>query len=231
MGAADNTERLALLQLLLRSEAERLAVWAAPRDVLDPNNRIHLSHTTDQHWSQHLRTAWDFDQRLALCMLERYPATAAVRHELEALVLHNAHDSALQELPEAALLLATPAVAGRNAPELRNLAVWAVCPLLQAMALMAGAAGAQPAVRAYCIRSLQATKPEEVGLALQRLLHRHHTRGIACYAALNCKTLGVVHVDALLMALCVITCKYTSLLCNLHCSCCPSDTAVKCLQA
>ena len=97
-------------------------------------------------------------------MLERYPATAAVRAELEALVLQNAGDSALQELPEAALLLATPAVAGRNAPELSNLAVWAVCPLLQAMALMADAAGAQPAVRAYCIRSLQATKPEEVRL-------------------------------------------------------------------
>lgn len=166
MGTAENTDRLALLQLLLHSEAERLTVWAAPRDVLDPNNRIQLSHTTDQHWFQHLRTAWDVDQRLALCMLERYPATAAVRHELEALVLLNAHDSALQELPEAALLLATPAVAARNAPELRNLAVWAVCPLLQAMSLMAGAAGAQPAVRAYCIRSLQATKPEEVGFGL-----------------------------------------------------------------
>ena len=61
------------------------------------------------------------------------------------------------------MLLATPAVAARNAAQLVNLAGWAVCPLLQAMALMAGAAGAQPAVRAYCIRSLQATKPEEVG--------------------------------------------------------------------
>lgn len=163
LGTADNADRLALLQLLLRSEAERLTVWASPRDVLDASNRIHLSHTTEQHWSGHLRTAWDFDHRLALCMLERYPATSAVRRELEALVLQNAGDAALQELPEAAVLLATPAVAARNAPELSNLAVWAVCPLLQAMALMAGSAGAQPAVRAYCIRSLQATKPEEVG--------------------------------------------------------------------
>ena len=77
----------------------------------------------------------------------------------------------LQELPEAAVLLATPAVAARNAPQLVNLAGWAVCPLLQAMALMAGQAGAQPAVRAYCIRSLQATKPEEVATSTLPVPH------------------------------------------------------------
>jgi hypothetical protein len=159
---ADNRQRQELLLLLLRSEAERLTVWASPRDVLDADNRIHLSQTSDQDWGRHLLTAWDCDQRLALCLLERYPAILAVRRELEALVLQHADDPALQELPEAALLLATPGAVSRNAPQLTNLAVWAVCPLLQAMALMAGQAGAQPAVRAYCIRSLQATKPEEV---------------------------------------------------------------------
>ena len=159
---ADNRQRQELLLLLLRSEAERLTVWASPRDVLDADNRIHLSQTSDQDWGRHLLTAWDCDQRLALCLLERYPAISAVRRELEALVLQHADDPALQELPEAALLLATPGAVSQNAPQLTNLAVWAVCPLLQAMALMAGQAGAQPAVRAYCIRSLQATKPEEV---------------------------------------------------------------------
>lgn len=159
---ADNRQRQELLLLLLRSEAERLTVWASPRDVLDADNRIHLSQTSDQDWGRHLLTAWDCDQRLALCLLERYPAILAVRRELEALVLQHADDPALQELPEAALLLATPGAVSRNAPQLTNLAAWAVCPLLQAMALMAGQAGAQPAVRAYCIRSLQATKPEEV---------------------------------------------------------------------
>ena len=159
---ADNRQRQELLLLLLRSEAERLTVWASPRDVLDADNRIHLSQTSDQDWGRHLLTAWDCDQPLALCLLERYPAISAVRRELEALVLQHADDPALQELPEAALLLATPGAVSQNAPQLTNLAVWAVCPLLQAMALMAGQAGAQPAVRAYCIRSLQATKPEEV---------------------------------------------------------------------
>ena len=48
--------------------------------------------------------------------------------------------------------------------QLSHLAVWAVSPLLQAMALMAGPAGANHAVRAYCLRSLQATPPEQVGL-------------------------------------------------------------------
>lgn len=167
---ADNRQRQELLLLLLRSEAERLTVWASPRDVLDADNRIHLSQTSDQDWGRHLLTAWDCDQRLALCLLERYPAISAVRRELEALVLQHADDPALQELPEAALLLATPGAVSRNAPQLTNLAVWAVCPLLQAMALMAGQAGAQPAVRAYCIRSLQATKPEEVAFFLPQLV-------------------------------------------------------------
>ena len=159
---AENHQRVALLLLLLRSEGERLIVWASPRDVLDADNRIHLSHTSDHDWRQHLLTAWDCDQRLALCLLERYPAVAAVRRELEGLVLQHADDPALQELPEAALLLATPAAVTRNVPQLSNLSLWAVCPLLHAMALMAGQAGAHAAVRAYCIRSLQATKPEEV---------------------------------------------------------------------
>lgn len=159
---ADNRHRLDLLLLLLRSEAERMTVWASPRDVLDAGSRIHLSHTSDQDWQQHLLTAWSCDQRLALCLLERYPAVSAVRHALEALVMQHADDPALQQMPEAALLLATPAAVASNSPQLTNLSVWAVCPLLQAMALMAGQAGAQPAVRAYCIRSLQATKPEEV---------------------------------------------------------------------
>ena len=163
-GNADNSQRVELLLLLLRSEAERLTVWATPRDVLDADNRIHLSHTSNHDWRQHLLTAWACDQRLALCLLERYPAVTAVRRELEALVLQHADDPALQELPEAALLLATPDAVARNVPQLSNLSVWAVCPLLHAMALMAGQAGAQPAVRAYCIRSLQATKPEEVCL-------------------------------------------------------------------
>ena len=158
----DNYHRLELLLLLLRSEAERLTVWATPRDVLDADNRIHLSHTSDQDWQQYLLTAWSCDQRLALCLLERYPAITAVRRGLEALVMQHADDPALQQMPEAALLLATPAAVASNSPQLANLSVWAVCPLLRAMALMAGQAGAQPAVRSYCIRSLQATKPEEV---------------------------------------------------------------------
>lgn len=159
---ADNRHRLELLLLLLRSEAERLTVWSSPRDVLDAENRIHLSHTSDQLWQQHLLTAWSCDQRLALCLLERYPAITAVRRGLEALVIQHSDNPALQQMPEAAQLLATPAAVARNSPQLTSLSVWAVCPLLQAMALMAGQAGAHPAVRAYCIRSLRATKPEEV---------------------------------------------------------------------
>lgn len=75
-----------------------------------------------------------------------------------------------QNLAEAAPLLATPAAAKANAPQLQHLAVWAPLPLLDAIALAAGAAGHHPAVLAYVMRSLQACRPEEVAFFLPQLI-------------------------------------------------------------
>jgi hypothetical protein len=75
-----------------------------------------------------------------------------------------------QNLPEAALLLATPAAAKANAPQLQHLAVWAPLPLLDALALAAGPAGRHPAVLAYVMRSLGACAPEDVAFFLPQLV-------------------------------------------------------------
>lgn len=75
-----------------------------------------------------------------------------------------------QNLAEAAPLLATPAAAKANAPALQHLAVWAPLPLLDAMALVAGAAGRHPAVLAYAMRSLRACPPEDVAFYMPQLV-------------------------------------------------------------
>ena len=70
-----------------------------------------------------------------------------------------------QEVPEAAALLVTDGNAARNVPQLSALAYWAPSRLLQATALLTGAAGRHKAVRAYALRSLTTTAtPEEVCL-------------------------------------------------------------------
>lgn len=76
----------------------------------------------------------------------------------------------LQNLGEAAPLLATPAAAKANAPQLQHLAVWAPLPMLDAIALAAGAAGHHPAVLAYVMRSLEVCRPEEVAFFLPQLV-------------------------------------------------------------
>ena len=75
-----------------------------------------------------------------------------------------------QNVAEAAPLLATPAAAKANAPQLQHLAVWAPLPLLDAMALAAGKAGRHPAVLAYVMRSLEACPPEDVAFFLPQLV-------------------------------------------------------------
>eukprot|EP00891_Asterochloris_glomerata_P007299 jgi/Astpho2/7299/e_gw1.00113.17.1_t len=159
-----NQQRVELLHLLLHSEAERLAIWATPR-ASKLRSRVSAFVSGGQP-IQHTRMAWDCDPRMALCLLDRYPKAEA----LETLVLKNAHQPSLQQLAEAATILATPGAAASNAPELSHLAVWAVSPLLQATALMAGPAGANHTVRAYCLRSLQATPPEQVAFFLPQLV-------------------------------------------------------------
>ena len=69
----------------------------------------------------------------------------------------------LQEVPEAAALLASEDNAKRDVPQLSALAYWAPSRLLQATALLTGAAGGHQAVRAYALRSLTTmATPEEV---------------------------------------------------------------------
>lgn len=75
-----------------------------------------------------------------------------------------------QNLAEAAPLLATPAAAKANAPQLQHLAVWAPLPLLDAISLAAGPAGRHPAVLGYVMRSLQSCPPEEVAFFLPQLV-------------------------------------------------------------
>ncbi|KAK9812698.1 hypothetical protein WJX72_002251 [[Myrmecia] bisecta] len=164
---ADNQERVALLQFLLKGEAERLNVWAAPLSTVGVP-KSYLAATSPQQWVVFTRTAWDTDPRLALALLERFSCVNAVRSELERLVGMHAHEPAIQELPGAACILAGACPPGSAL--LDHLAHWAPMPLLQAMALMSGASGRNPAVRAYALRSLLTCPPEQVAFFLPQLV-------------------------------------------------------------
>lgn len=66
-------------------------------------------------------------------MLCRFPPEASLRQLLEQIVAANAAQQRLQELPDAAALLATPAAAKSGDGALSNLKDWAPAPLLQVL--------------------------------------------------------------------------------------------------
>ncbi|KAL4857248.1 Phosphatidylinositol 4-kinase alpha 1 [Chlorella vulgaris] len=165
-----NEARQALLAMLLSAEVERLAAWADPLAAgsVPPSAATSLSAG---QWAAHVRTAWaEVCPRLAVALARRFPQVPAIKGELQRLVALDAGQEAVQSLPEAALLLATPAAAKANAPQLQHLAEWAPLPLLEAMELAGGAAGRHPAVLAYVMRSLEACLPEEVAFFLPQLV-------------------------------------------------------------
>lgn len=65
--AASNSERCALLQLLLGVEMDRLSVWAAPRD----SPPVSAPLPRPDAWAGHTRTAWDVSPRIALGLTVR----------------------------------------------------------------------------------------------------------------------------------------------------------------
>ena len=151
-------------------EVERLAAWADPLDAasVPPSAAASLSPA---QWATHVRTAWaQVSPRLAVAVARRFPGAPPIREELQRLVVSDAGDPAVQGLPEAAPLLATPSAAKANAPQLQHLATWAPLPLLEAIALAAGPAGHHTAVLAFVARSLDACKPEEVAFFLPQLM-------------------------------------------------------------
>lgn len=171
------------------AEVERLAAWADPLEAAGVPLSAAASLTPAQ-WAQHLRTAWaEVSPALAVAMARRFPGASAIRTELQRLVAEGAGEPAVQGLPEAAPLLATPAAAKANAPQLQHLAVWAPLPLLEAIELAAGPAGRQPAVLAFVMRSLQACRPEEVAFFLPQLVQVRQARRVqgALHRAGKCR--------------------------------------------
>eukprot|EP00887_Chlorella_sp_A99_P002072 scaffold21.g2072.t1 len=175
---ASNAPRQQLLLLLLEAEAERLGVWADPLATGGGGGGSAAAAApapapvapTGTQWVQHVRVAWDMSPRLAVALQQRFPATQAVREQLERLVGEGAADPALQGVPEAVTLLATCAAAASRAPQLQYLAVWAPLPLQEAMPLLSSPAGRHPQVLAYLLRSLQSCPPEEVAFFLPQLV-------------------------------------------------------------
>ncbi|BDA51126.1 phosphatidylinositol 4-kinase alpha [Coccomyxa sp. Obi] len=158
-------QRLALVHLLLEDERERLHTWANPLEA-------DIKRRNAVRWDAHVAAAWATHPRLAPALLDRFPAETSLRQLVEQLVAANAAQARLQELPDAAALLATPAAAKSGDSALSNLKDWAPAPLLQALVMMGGPAGQAGAVRTYALRSLRACTPEQVAFFLPQLVQQ-----------------------------------------------------------
>ena len=90
----------------------------------------------------------------------QHPTTTSLTH----------HNPPPQELPEAALFLATPEAARANAPHLAALATWAPAGAVEGLQLMSGPALLHAGVKAYALRCLHATAPARVAFFLPQLV-------------------------------------------------------------
>ena len=78
------------------AETERLAAWADPLDTATVPPSAAASLTASQ-WAEHVRTAWtQVSPRLAVSLARRFPASAAIKLELQQLVAQDAGEQAVQ---------------------------------------------------------------------------------------------------------------------------------------
>lgn len=78
------------------AEEERLAAWASPLDSAAVPQSAAASLTAPQ-WAVHVRTAWaEVSPRLAVALARRFPASAAIKMELQRLVAQDAGEAAVQ---------------------------------------------------------------------------------------------------------------------------------------
>ncbi|GFR44535.1 hypothetical protein Agub_g5805 [Astrephomene gubernaculifera] len=161
-------DAVALLQVLCRAEVARLRVWARP--LVQPGAAGEPPLVLSE---AHVKTAWKVSPQLAVSIVQRCPPppTSSEPHRtLEALLIASAADPRVQALPQAALVLATPEAARRDAPYLAALATWAPAGAVEGLELMSGAAQLHAGIKAYALRCLHAAPPAKVAFFLPQLV-------------------------------------------------------------
>ncbi|KAF8075645.1 hypothetical protein N665_1074s0001, partial [Sinapis alba] len=159
-------KRKQLLLMLCQHEADRLDVWAQPISSKDsPYSRLKIS---SEKWTEHAKTAFSVDPRIALSLASRFPANAAVKSEVTQLV--QTHIVDLRTIPQALPYFVTPKNVEENSVLLQQLPHWAACSITQALEFLTPAYKGHPRVMAYVLRVLESYPPDRVTFFMPQLV-------------------------------------------------------------
>ncbi|CDY64591.1 BnaCnng44230D [Brassica napus] len=159
-------KRKQLLLMLCQHEADRLDVWAQPISSKDsPYSRLKVSA---EKWTEHAKTAFSVDPRIAISVASRFPANAAVKSEVTQLV--QTHIVDLRTIPEALPYFVTPKNVEEDSVLLQQLPHWAACSITQALEFLTPAYKGHPRVMAYVLRVLESYPPERVTFFMPQLV-------------------------------------------------------------
>ncbi|CAA7048445.1 unnamed protein product [Microthlaspi erraticum] len=159
-------KRKQLLLILCQHESDRLDVWAQPISPKDsPYSRLKLS---SKKWTEHVKTAFSVDPRIAISLASRFPANIAVKSE--AIRLVQAHIVDFRTIPEALPYFVTPKTVEEDSVLLQQLLHWDACSITQALVLLTPAYKGHPRVMAYVLRVLESYPPERVTFFMPQLV-------------------------------------------------------------
>eukprot|EP00798_Chlamydomonas_sp_ICE-L_P027721 gene27721-7367_t len=170
LSAVSTPEVVKLLDFLLSTDIERLKVWAKPLDFVSGSgaSKAPAPKPPAMSWDKGIATAWKVHPKLAVALVERFPFARDAKVSVEKLLIGHAHEPVVQAIPEAAIMLAKAAPS--NAPQLAALTVWAPAQAVDGLELLSSQAGRNTTVKAYAVRCLGKTPPEQVAFFLPQLV-------------------------------------------------------------
>ncbi|KFK22742.1 hypothetical protein AALP_AAs61128U000100 [Arabis alpina] len=165
--ALGKEKRKQLLLILCQHETDRLYVWAqppiSPKD--SPYSRLKIS---SKKWTEHAKTAFSVDPRIAILLASRFPSNIAVKSQVTQLV--QTHIVDLRTISEALPYFVTPKTVEENSVLLQQLLHWDACSITQALGFLTPAYKGHPRVMAYVLRVLESYPPERVTFFMPQLV-------------------------------------------------------------
>ncbi|KAI9318972.1 hypothetical protein BX666DRAFT_1921765 [Dichotomocladium elegans] len=148
-----------LLLLLLESEMARLSVWC---DTLNENacgipsgftGNVEKTMTTDEHWKDIVRCAFQVSPRLAVQLRARFAHKHVVSNELHRLIANNTLTAV--GCSEALTVLLGDGIHPNANLELKHLLYWAPVPVITAANYFLPAYRSHPSILQYAMRILE----------------------------------------------------------------------------
>ncbi|GAX81982.1 hypothetical protein CEUSTIGMA_g9410.t1, partial [Chlamydomonas eustigma] len=120
------------------------------------------------NWEALVETTWRVHPEVALALSKRFPTLNEVSSKLHRLLVAHATEPSVQVIPEAGMILA----ASMDTPpaSLAALHTWTPSGPVEGLELLAGSSSRRPEVKAYALRCIDNTKPEQVVFFLPQLV-------------------------------------------------------------